>query len=247
MVNILGDYNTRKLSLVDPKLLAMAQSSPKKREFMKIYMDRMASGELPWVIIPYPCNSLAQEGSMDLFTYGEFIKKALLLDKEDPVAEWENKFNEQEKVIAKLHEFKSGEIHVVGEDTDLKLSVKGRKWINGSGQYNLPGGEIYTGPVEDSVNGKIRFTYPGIYKGQEIENIYLEFENGKVSKATATKGEDLLTELLKIEGATIVGEFAVGTNYGITEFTKNMLFDEKMGGTMHMALGAGIKEAGSKN
>jgi aminopeptidase len=247
MVNIIGEYNTRKLSLVDPKLKAISKSSPKRRELMNAYMSRMASGEFPWVIIPYPCNSFAQEGNMDLFSYGDFIKKALLLDKENPVAEWEKIFREQEKVIAKLSEFKPGEIHVLGEDTDLKLSVKGRKWLNSCGHYNLPDGEIYTGPVEESINGKIRFTYPGIFQGQEIEDIYLEFENGKVTKATATKGEDLLKEILKIEGTNMVGEFAIGTNYGITNFTKNILFDEKMGGTIHMALGSGIKEAGSKN
>ena len=165
MINILGDYNTRKLALVDPKLKALRQASPKNRELMSIYMERWGSGEFPWVIIPYPCNAYAQEGNMDLFTYGEFIRDALLLDKEDPVAEWQKIFNKQEEVIAKLYDLKEGEVHVNGEDTDLKLSVKGRKWENSSGQVNLPDGEIYTGPVEDSVNGKIRFTYPGIYNG----------------------------------------------------------------------------------
>lgn len=247
MIDIFGDYNTRKDSLVDPKLIALSRSSPKRRELMEAYMDRMASGEFLWVLIPYPCNSFAQEANMDLFSYEEFIKKALLLDKDDPVAEWEKKFGEQEKVITKLHEFKTGEIQVIGEDTDLKLSVKGRKWVNSCGQNNLPDGEIYTGPVEESINGKIKFTYPGIFQGQEIEGIYLEFKNGKVSKATAAKGDDLLKEILNVDGANMVGEFAVGTNYGITKFTKNMLFDEKMGGTLHMSLGSGIKETGSKN
>jgi len=247
MIDIFGDYNTRKLSLVDPKLIALSRSSPKRRELMEAYMNRMASGEFLWVLIPYPCNSFAQEGNMDLFTYGDFIKKALLLDKDDPVAEWEKILNEQEKIIAKLCEFESGQVYVTGEDTDLKLSVKGRKWINSAGQHNLPDGEIYTGPIEESINGKIRFTYPGIFQGQEIEDIFLEFEDGKVKNATASKGDNLLKELLKIEGANMVGEFAVGMNYGITTFTKNILFDEKISGTIHIALGSGIKEAGSKN
>ena len=136
---------------------------------------------------------------------------------------------------------------MIGEDTDLKLSVEGRTWINCSGHENLPDGEVFTGPVENSVNGKIRFTYPGIYMGKEIENIYLEFKDGKVVHASAEKGEDLLNEILKIENADTIGEFAIGTNYGITKFTKNMLFDEKIGGTLHCALGLGFPETGSKN
>ena len=132
-------------------------------------------------------------------------------------------------------------------DTDLVFSVKGRKWFNASGELNLPDGEIATGPLENSVNGHIRFTYPGIYLGKELENIYLEFKDGKVTKATADKGEELLREILAIENANVIGEFAFGTNYGITEFTKNMAFDEKIGGTLHFALGDGYPETGSKN
>lgn len=247
MINIFGDYNTRKLSLVDPKLQAIRQGSPKNQELMSIYMQRWAAGELPWVIIPYPCNAYAQEANMDLFSYGEFVKKALFLDKEDPVKEWENMYQEQEKIAIKLNEFKKGDVEVYGEDTELKFSVQGRKWMSSSGENNLPDGEIFTAPVEESVNGKIRFTYPGIYQGQEIEDIYLEFKEGKVVNFKATKGKELLQELLKVEGADMVGEFAVGTNYGVTEFTKNMLFDEKMGGTLHMALGLALEEAGGKN
>ena len=142
---------------------------------------------------------------------------------------------------------KVDQIHVLGEDTDLTLSVKDRKWVNCCGHKNLPDGEVFTGPIEDSINGNIRFTFPGIYMGKEIENIFLQFENGKVIKATATKGQEILDSILEIDNANIVGEFAVGTNYNITKFTKSMLFDEKMGGTLHMALGRGIPETGSKN
>ena len=247
MINIFGDYNTRKLSLVDPKLKAMRKGSPKNQELMTIYMERMASAELPWVIIPYACQAFAQEANMDLFSYEDFVKKALLLDKDDPVKEWQKINQEQAKIVAKLSELKNGNVEVYGEDTDLKFSIKNRKWINSSGKYNLPDGEIYTSPVDESVNGKIRFTFPGIYQGQEIEDIFLEFKEGKVVNFKATKGKELLQELLKIDGADMVGEFAIGTNYGVTEFTKNMLFDEKMGGTLHMALGLAIEEAGGTN
>jgi aminopeptidase len=125
--------------------------------------------------------------------------------------------------------------------------VKGRKWINCSGEKNMPDGEVFTSPIENSVNGTIRFTYPGIYSGKEVEDINLTFKKGKVVKASAAKGQDLLKEILKIEGADRIGETAIGTNYGVTRFTKEMLFDEKMGGTIHMALGNSYPETGGLN
>ncbi len=182
---------------------------------------------------------------MDNFSYSEFVEKTLLLDKEDPVKEWKEVERKQDKLVEILN--KVERIQVLGEDTDLTLSVKGRKWINCCGHNNLPDGEVFTSPLEDSVNGHIRFTFPGIYSGKEIENIRLDFKDGKVVKATADKAEDLLQEIVAIENANILGEFAIGTNYGITKFTKNMLFDEKMGGTMHCAVGAGPPETGSTN
>lgn len=244
-INIFGDYNTKKLANVDPNRIAISQASPGHKELMEIMERRTSSGDLKWVIVPYPCQSFAQEAKMDLFSYFDFVEKALLLDKEDPISEWTKIDQEQEKIANYLNN--SENIHVIGDDTDLTLSVKERKWINCSGQNNLPDGEVFTGPIEDSVNGHIRFTYPGIYSGQEIENIYLEFKDGKVINATADKGGELLQEILKIQNADKLGEFAIGTNYGITHFSKNMLFDEKMGGTMHCALGLGPEETGSKN
>jgi aminopeptidase len=245
LINIFGDYNRKKLALVDPKKIAKVKSSPANLERMKIFMERDSKGELKWVVIPYPCNSMAQEAGMDLFSYSEFVKKALFLDKEDPVQEWKEIEKNQDRIVDYLN--KVDKLQVLGEDTDLSLSVKGRKWINCCGQKNLPDGEVFTGPLEDSVNGYIRFTYPGIYLGKEVENIYLEFKDGKVTKATADKAEDLLQEIVAIKNADIIGEFAIGTNYGITDFTKNMLFDEKMGGTLHCALGFGFPDSGSTN
>jgi aminopeptidase len=188
---------------------------------------------------------LAQEANMDLFSYFEFIEKALYLDKEDPVKEWLEVERKQEIFCNYLE--KIDKIQLIGEDTDLSLLIKDRKWENCCARLNLPDGEVCTSPIEDSVNGHIRFTYPGIFQGKEIQNIYLEFKNGKVVNSSADKGEELLEEILKIDNADVLGEFAIGTNYGITRFTKNMLFDEKLGGTIHCALGAGLKELGSKN
>jgi len=245
LINIYGDYNRKKLALVDPKKIAKVKSSPANLEIFKIFNERSAKGELNWVIIPYPCNSMAQEAGMDLFSYSEFVKRALILDKEDPVQKWKEIEKNQDKIVEYLN--KVDKLQILGEDTDLSLSVKGRKWINCCGHNNLPDGEVYTGPLEDSVNGHIRFTYPGIYLGKEVENVYLEFKDGKVTKATADKAEDLLQEIIAIKNADIIGEFAIGTNYDITDFTKNMLFDEKIGGTLHSALGMGFPETGSTN
>jgi len=245
LIEIRADYNTRKYSNIDPKKLSVFMGTPKRKELREIQDKRTSSGEFRWIVIPFPCNAYAQEANMDLFSYADFVNKSLFLDKEDPVGEWRKMQKAQEKIIDHLNKIKN--IQVIGEDTDLTLSVDGRKWINCCGYRNLPDGEVYTGPVEDSVNGHIRFTYPGIYMGKEVEDIYLEFKDGVVIKATAAKGQDILQEILKVENAKIIGEFAIGTNFGITKFTKNMLFDEKIGGTLHCALGLGFEWTGSKN
>jgi aminopeptidase len=245
IITIDAEYNTRNLALIDPKRIAKNLSSPDRTEFMRVFEERLSTKKLRWVGIPYPCHAFAQEANMDLFSYSKFVEKALLLDKEKPIEEWQKLEKKQARIIEILNKTKF--IQVFGEDTDLSFSVEGRTWENCCGKINLPDGEIYTSPVEDSVNGHIRLTYPGIYHGREIENIYFDFKDGAIINATADKGQNFLEEILKIENADILGEFAIGTNYGITIFTKNMGFDEKIGGTLHVALGFGPKETGSKN
>jgi aminopeptidase len=245
IIEIRADYNTRKYSNINPEILSKFRGTPKRKELQDIYQKRTSSGELRWIVLPYPCNAYAQEANMDLNSYAEFVKKSLFLDKENPIEEWRTIQKNQDLTIEKLNKFK--QIQVIGEDTDLSLSIEGRTWINCCGMRNLPDGEVYTGPVEDSINGYIRFTFPGTYMGKEVEDIYLEFKDGKVIKATALKGQDILQEILKVENADRVGEFAIGTNYGITQFTNNILFDEKLGGTLHCALGLGFEWTGSKN
>ncbi|WP_371805200.1 aminopeptidase [Candidatus Lokiarchaeum ossiferum] len=244
-IQILADYNTTKMTDIDPDKQNRFQRNPEFPELMKTYMERVEKKELKWVVVPYPCDALAQDAKTDTESYKEFVYKALKLDAEDPAEEWRKIEKEQDLKIEILNKVEN--IQVLGEDTDITLSVKGRPWENCCGHENLPDGEIFTSPIENSVNGKIRFTYPGIYQGKEVENIYLEFKDGKVIKATAEKGQELLDTILKIENANILGEFAIGTNYGVTKFTKNMLFDEKIGGTMHMALGMGFPETKSEN
>lgn len=245
MINIFADANRQEMNLVDPEKMKMARTTPESLKLHKIRMEREAKGDFRWVIVPYPCDAFAQDAKMDTDAYKEFVYKALNLQNEHPAEHWQEVKEKQEKIVQYLNKVEN--IHVLGEDTDLTLNVKDRPWRNCCGQRNLPDGEVFTSPHEDSINGHIRFTYPGIYQGKEIEDIHLEFKDGKVIKATAEKGQELLDSILDIENADLIGEFAVGTNYGVSQFTKNMLFDEKMGGTMHMALGMGFPETGSKN
>jgi aminopeptidase len=247
LIRINALFNTRRLELVDPAKIQTSSATPENVEFTKFMMGNVSrenEDAFYWVLAPYPCDALAQDAGMGTYAYKDFIESALQLNN-NPVDYWNKVRAEQERIIAHLN--KVDKIQVLGDDTDLTLSVKERKWINCCGEVNLPDGEVFTGPIENSLNGHIRFTYPGIFRGKEIEDIYLEFKNGKVTKGTALKGQDLLEQILQIEGANCIGEFAVGTNYNITKFTKNMLFDEKMGGTLHMALGMGIPATGSKS
>jgi len=242
MIRIFAETNLKRLSNVPPAKIRERTASQK--EIVDLYMRHAKPGGL--AIIPYPTEAFAQEAEMSLFEYQDFVSKACFLDKENPVEEWKRLSKKQGRIIRRLDEVK--DMRFVGEDTDLRLEVEGRKWINCDGRLNMPDGEVFTGPIENSAQGTIRFTYPGIYMGREIEDITLTFKNGKVVDAKAEKGESLLKELLKTDaGASRIGEIAIGTNKGITRFTKNMLFDEKMGYCMHLALGRSIPLSRGKN
>ena len=183
---------------------------------------------------------------MSLSEYENFVYGACFTDKDDPVAEWLKIHDRQQKLVDWLKGKK--QVKVKGPNVDVTLSIDGRDFINSDGHKNMPSGEIFTSPVEDSANGWVRFTYPAIVAGREVEGIELRFENGKVVEATAKKNQDyLLSTLDTDEGARYLGEFAVGTNNGIQQFTKSILFDEKIGGTIHMAVGRGFPEIGGKN
>ncbi len=243
-ISVLASSNTRRLSNVPPDKLA--RSAAASRELSQKMMERSSTGEFRWVGLPFPTSAMAQEANMSLTEYERFVYGACHADKDDPIAEWKKMSAKHDDMIKVLEKADVLEFH--GEDTELKMSVKGRTWINCDGDKNMPDGEVFTGPIEDSVEGHIRFTFPGIYYGKEIENIRLDFEKGKVVKATAEKGEDLLNTLLEMEdGNRRLGEVAIGTNFGIRKFTRNILFDEKLGGTVHMAIGNGYPETGSKN
>ncbi|RMH68934.1 MAG: aminopeptidase [Gemmatimonadetes bacterium] len=243
-LSLMGSENPRIFTHVNPERQKRATQA--QSELMNTLFNRLARGEMRWCGTLFPTRGNAQEASMSLADYEDFVYQACYLDADDPVSIWREIHAKQEKICQFLDTKK--QIHFVSADTDLRLSVEGRKWINCSGKMNFPDGEVFTGPVEDSVEGHIRFSFPGIFNGQEVEDIRLTFEKGKVVEATAAKGEALLQQLLETDaGARYVGEIAVGTNYNIQRFSKNMLFDEKIGGTIHLALGRSIPESLGKN
>ncbi len=211
-------------------------------------LQRGATNSMRWVLTQIPTEGYAREAGMSLKDYSNFAFSACHIDENtpQPVAHWENIRKSQLGMIGNIegHE----QVKLLGPNVDLSLSVKGRIFNNSYGIHNLPDGEIYTGPVEDSVNGWVKFTYPAIYQGQAVEGVELKFEKGRVISAKAQVGEQLLLAMIASdEGSHYLGEFAIGTNYEINRFTRNILFDEKIGGSFHMALGAGYPETGSRN
>jgi aminopeptidase len=244
LIGLWGSDNTRNLSNIDPAKMQL--SSQAEGELGKIQMQRSASGEMRWVGAMYPTPAFAQEADMSLTEYEDFVYGTCYVDKDDPVAEWNRIHDEQQKLVDWLDGKK--QVRVKGPNADITLSIDGRKFINSDGHHNMPSGEIFTSPVKDSVNGWIRFTYPAIYTAREVEGIELRFENGKIVEASATKNEEFLLSVLDTdEGSRYLGEFAIGTNDGIKQFTKSILFDEKIGGSIHMAVGMAFPEANGKN
>ena len=239
-----GEENTKALSNIDPARLVMRQQA--RTEMRKTFLSRSARGEVRWIYVLFPTNAYAQDAEMGLAEYEDFVYAACLGDMNDPVGYWKRFSARQQKAIDWLKGKKS--IHVTAPGTDLSLSVAGRTFINCDGHLNMPDGEVFTGPVEDSINGHVYFSYPAIENGHEVTGVRLWFENGKVVKASAEKNENFLLKTLDTdEGARRVGEFAFGTNTGITKFTRQILFDEKIGGSFHMALGSSYPETGGLN
>lgn len=244
LIAVRGSDNTRTLSNVDPRRQQIARLAG--REMMSIFMERSARGELRWTTTLFPTYAHAQEADMSLADFEEFVFAACHIDKADPVAEWQQVRQTQQKLVDWL--IGKDEVVVKGPNVDLKLSIKGRTFINADGTANMPDGEIFTGPVENSVNGWIRYSYPAIYSGREVEGIELRFTDGQVTDASARKNEAFLVSVLDTDpGSRYLGEFAIGTNHGINRFTKSILYDEKIGGTIHTAVGSGYPETGSQN
>ncbi|HJZ46604.1 MAG TPA: aminopeptidase [Roseiflexaceae bacterium] len=243
-IRIAATSNTRALTGIDPARQRLFQNA--RRDLRSAYMRRAAEGRLRWVLTQYPCSAYAQEADMSLREYEDFVYAATFADQPDPAKCWRDVHDTQQRLVDWLKGKK--QVVVRGPNIAMTLSIEGRTFINSDGRRNMPSGEIFTGPLEDSANGWVKFTYPAIRGGQSVEGVEFEFEAGKVVRARAAKNEAyLLSQLDSDAGARYLGEFAIGTNYGIQRFTKSILYDEKIGGTLHMALGAGYPETGSVN
>ena len=236
--------NTRALSGVDPARQARAG---KAREALRDrVMSRAAAGELRWNVTVFPTQAAAQDAEMSLPEFEDFVYGAGRLDDDDPAASWA-------EFGATLHGLRDWlatrrELRIVAEGTDLTVGVAGRTWISCDGKENFPDGEIFTGPVETSLEGEITFSFPAVRGGRSVEGVRLVFREGEVVEATARKGEAYLREMLAMDaGARRAGEFAFGLNDSIREFTRSILFDEKIGGTVHLALGKSYPETGGVN
>jgi len=243
-LNIGCSYNTNELAGVSSEKQAMRmKASGKLREVMN---RREAAGEFSWCVTAFPCQASAQDAEMSLDGYEEYMARALMLDHDDPIQAWKDFEAYQQGIIEHLRT--KSEIIIKGVNANLKLNVKGRTWVNANGKGNMPDGEVFTAPHEDSANGWINYNYPCRLFGQEVVNIRFEYENGRVVKASAEKGEEAVLRMLNMdEGMKYIGEFAFGTNYGIERFIRNGLFDEKRGGTMHIANGATLEGTGGTN
>lgn len=217
-----------------------------RRPWLETRLARAAEGKMKWVGTWYPNEASAQEASMSLEEYEDFVYGATFCDRPDPIGEWRRISAMQQAKVAWL----AGKRQVVckGPNIDLALSIAGRTFINADGHYNMPDGEIFTGPVEDSANGWVRFSYPAIVSGRAVSGIELRFAGGRVVEASAKENEDLLFAQLDADaGSRYLGEFAIGTNFGIQKFTGELLYDEKIGGSFHVAVGAGFPDLGGKN
>ncbi len=243
-VAIHAAWNTRELSGIDPRRMAAAQSA--RKPLMDLNMRRSADGALTWCVTGFPCEAFAQDADMALVDYEDFVYRAGWLHLADPVAAWREFAAKLQQIVDRLADVRT--MRVVGEDTDLTVGVAGRRWIPCHGDRNFPDGEVYTAPIETDTRGDVRFSYPAIFGGREVDDVRLRFDGGRVVKSEAASGGDLLREMLAMDdGASILGEFAIGANYEVKRYSKQILFDEKIGGTCHMAVGAGYPESGSTN
>lgn len=253
-IGIWAETNTKALTNVNAKKQGMCSAA--RKPIFKVFMERAAKrddepGKLKWCGTLFPTQASAQDAEMSLEEYEDFVFKAGHLDKESPVAEWQKIAAAQQKVVDYLMGRKQVRFHAAN-GTDLTVTVEGMTWINCCGRENFPDGEVFTGPnlkaADGGVNGYVKYHFPAVHRGREVEDIELWFERGKVVKATASKNEDFLIQMLDQDaGGRYLGEIAIGTNYNITRYSKNTLFDEKIGGTFHAAVGAGYPETGNSN
>jgi aminopeptidase len=240
----MASQNTRALSQVPPERQTMMQAA--RQHLMGRMMERSAEGSYRWALTLFPTHAYAAEAGMSLTGYEDFYYGACLATQDDPVGAWKRQSEETERLAGWIEG--RSEVHVTGEGTDLKLGIEGRTFIAAGGRHNMPDGEFFTGPVEDSAEGEVKFHLPATYAGREVAGVRFRFEGGRVVDATAEKGEEFLIQMLDTDdGARRLGELGIGTNYGITDGTGEILLDEKIGGTVHLAVGRSYPETGGVN
>ncbi len=244
-IGIWAQDNTKALSGTDPKRQALVSQG--RKSYVNRFLQRASEGSLRWTGTQFPCHSSAQDAQMSLAAYEEFVFSAGKLAFEDPAAEWRTASQQQQRVVDYLNRVREVRFTTPG-GTDLTVGVEGRTWINCDGHENFPDGEVFTGPIEDATQGVVYYSFPAVHGGRECDGIRLEFRDGRVVDASAQRGEEFLIAMLdQDEGARVLGEIALGTNYSVQQYTKNTLFDEKIGGTFHAAVGAAYPETGGKN
>lgn len=242
-LNIRAPYNLRDNSG------ATAERAQKRTEALaplnKNYFERTADRRLRRNLCQWPTDAAAQEAGMSLSEYEAFVFGACKLFADDPQAAWLNVRASQQRIVDHLN--RSSNIRYITEGTDLSFNTSGRIWMNSDGQTNMPSGEVYTSPVEESVQGTVHFSYPCIYQGNEVEGVTLWVKDGFIEKWSASRGQEFLDYIFTLPGTRRFGEAAIGTNYDIQRMTKNILFDEKIGGTIHLAIGQSYLQTGGKN
>lgn len=227
--------NTRELTSVDPKKIAI------RGKIIKPVIDHIVNkkDKIRRVTVGYPSQAKAQEANMSLREYEDFVFGACLLD-------WEKLGKKMDKVLDRFKAAKR--VHLIGKNVDLRMEINGKKAVADKGEENMPGGEIFMAPVRDSVQGWIKFEYPAIRSGNEVSGIYIEFKDGKAVKIKAKSNEKFLKSMLNVdENASYIGELGIGMNPKIKRYTKDLLFDEKIGGTIHLAFGSAYEENGGGN
>jgi aminopeptidase len=245
IVTVWGRRNTRALTRIDADRHQHLIAT--RRKLSNRLWERIDAGNARWVGTQMPTTAHAQDAGMSLADYEHFVFAAChVLDGEDPVAFWQSTSAALDARARELSGMR--ELRIVGPDTDLRLVVDGRAWRGADGKLNMPDGEVYTSPVEDGTSGEVRFTFPAIFSGRQVEDVQLRFEGGRVVAHEAVRGADYLGAMLDMDaGSRTLGEVAFGLNYEIDRFTGNILFDEKIGGTMHLALGSAFKDLGGRN
>ena len=239
-----ADTNTRQLSGIEPERQTKRQAAT--RHLMEKTMKRAAEGSHRWVYTLFPTNAYASDAEMSLAQFEDFYFGACLADDGDPLGAWKRASEECHRLAEWIDGRK--EVHVTAPGTDIRLGVEGRTFIPCDGEHNMPDGEFFTGPIEDSVEGEVSFHLPAMIGGREVTGVRFKLEGGKVVDASAERNEDYLIKLLDTdEGSRRLGELGIGTNYGIDRGTRDVLLDEKIGGTVHMAVGASYPESGGTN